>query len=78
MKTIRSAWKINPTSFEISTRANELRYNAGETWEADRILKELPENLEAYKSREWVVMKLDEAKNFFAVNFKKPWIHLKR
>lgn len=78
MKSIRSAWKINPASFEVSTRVNELRYNAGETWEAERILKELPENLEAYKSREWIVMKLDEAKKFFGVNFKRPWIHLKR
>ena len=35
-------------------------------------MKELPETLEAHKSREWVVMNLDEARNFFEVNFKKP------
>ena len=42
-ETIRNAWQISRFSFEISERANELRYNAGAPWEADRILKELPE-----------------------------------
>jgi hypothetical protein len=54
-------------------------YNAGATWEADRILKELPETLEAHKSRDWVVMNLDEAKNFFGIPFRKTWLdRLKR
>lgn len=70
IKTIKNAWKTSRTSFEISTRNNELRYNAGATWEADRILKELPETLEAHKSRDWVVMNLNEAKEFFGVDFK--------
>lgn len=70
IKTIKNAWKTSRTSFEVSTRNNELRYNAGATWEADRILKELPETLEAHKSRDWVVMNLNEAKEFFGVNFK--------
>lgn len=70
IKTIRNAWKTSRTSFEISTRNNELRYNAGATWEADRILKELPETLEAHKSRDWVVMNLDEAKKFFDIDFR--------
>jgi len=73
IKTIRNAWRISKKSFEISVRANELRYNAGQTWEADRILKELPETLEAHKSREWIVMNLDEAKGFFGVEFKNSW-----
>ena len=73
IKTIRNAWRISKKSFEISVRANELRYNAGQTWEADRILKELPETLEAHKSREWIVMNLDEAKEFFGVEFKNSW-----
>ena len=34
-------------------------------------MKELPETLEAHKSREWVVMNLDEARHFFEANFKK-------
>lgn len=75
MTTIRNAWKTSRTSFEISERANELRYNAGAPWEADRILKELPETLEAHKSRDWVVMNLEEARNFFTVPFKKSWLN---
>jgi len=79
IKTIQNAWSISRTSFEISERANELWYNAGATWEADRILKELPETLEAHKSRDWVVMNLDAAKEFFGVSFKKTvWDLLKR
>lgn len=70
IKSIRNAWKTSPVSFAISPRNNELRYNAGATWEADRILKELPETLEAHKSRDWVVMNLDQAKEFFGINFK--------
>jgi hypothetical protein len=70
IKTIRNAWRISKKSFEISVRANELRYNAGQTWEADRILKELPETLEAHKSREWIVMNLGEAKAFFDIDFR--------
>jgi hypothetical protein len=73
IKTIRSAWNTSRASFEISTRNGELRYNAGATWEAERILKELPETLEAHKSRDWVVMNLDEAKQFFEISFKKTW-----
>jgi len=37
----------------------------------DKILKELPEDLKAHKSREWIVMDLDKACEFFSVNFKK-------
>lgn len=72
IKTIQNAWKTSRKSFVISTRNNELRYNAGATYEADRLMKELPETLEAHKSREWVVMNLDEARLFFEINFKKP------
>lgn len=71
IKTIRNAWKTSRASFEISTRANELRYNAGAPWEADRILKELPETLEAHKSRDWLVMNLDAAREFFDIPFRK-------
>lgn len=74
IKTIQNAWRISKKTFEISVRANELRYNAGQTWEADRILKELPETLEAHKSREWIVMNLDEAKEFFGIEFRNSWL----
>jgi len=78
IKTIKSAWQTSRDSFKILPRMNELRYNAGATWEADRILKELPETLEARKSREWVVMDLEAAREFFEVDFKKPWQPWKR
>lgn len=77
IKTIQNAWKTSRDSFIVSKRTNELRYNAGATWEADRLLKELPETLEAHKARDWVVMNLEEANSFFGIVFKKsifPWL----
>jgi hypothetical protein len=71
INTIRSAWKINRKAFVIERKQGELRYNAGHVWEVDKILKELPEDLKAHKSREWIVMDLDKACEFFSVNFKK-------
>ncbi len=71
IKTIRNAWSTSRRSFVVNPRNNELRYNAGATYEADRLMKELPETLEAHKSREWVVMNLDEARSFFEVNFRR-------
>jgi hypothetical protein len=71
IKTINAAWKVNKKSFEMNKKLNELRYNAGQTWEADRLLKELPEDLEATRAREWVIMNLDKAKDFFGINFKR-------
>lgn len=69
IKTIVNAWRTSPRSFEVIVRSNELRYNAGNIWDVDRILKELPETLEAHKSRDWLVMNLDEAKSFFGLSF---------
>lgn len=74
IKTIRSAWQTSRGSFELSEQANELCYNAGATYEAERILKELPETLEAHKSREWVVMDLTAAREFFDIPFKRSWL----
>lgn len=74
IKTIRDAWKTSRNSFEIYPRTNELCYNAGATYEADRILKELPETLEVRKSRDCLMMNLEEAQNFFGITFKKPLI----
>ena len=71
IKTIHNAWKTSQSAFSVSVRTNELRYNAGTVWDADRILKELPETLEAHKSREWLVMNLDAARIFFGLDFKK-------
>ena len=74
IKTIRKAWQTSRSSFEILERSNELRYNAGATYEADRILQELPETLEPRKSRDWVILNLDAAKTFFDIPFKKSWL----
>ena len=74
IQTIRNAWQTSRSSFDLSEKTNELRYNAGDTRDADYILKELPETLEAHKSRDWVVMNLDEAKKFFDLSFKKSWL----
>ena len=74
IKTIRDAWKTSRDSFEVYPRTNELCYNAGATYEADRILKELPETLEVRKSRDCLMMNLGEAQKFFGITFKKPLI----
>ena len=70
IKTVCSAWKTSRKSFQVDNRNNELRYNAGAPYEADRLMKELPETLEASKSREWVVMNLSAAREFFGIKFK--------
>lgn len=74
IKNICEAWETSRSSFKVLEKVNELQYNAGAVWEADRLIKELPETLEAHKSREWVVMNLEEAKAFFGVPFKKTWL----
>ena len=74
IKTIRSAWETSRSYFEIVERNNELRYNAGTTHEADRIIKELPETLVPRKSRDWVIMDLAAARDFFNLPFKKSWL----
>lgn len=71
IKTIRTAWEINRKAFEVIKKQGQLRYNAGESWEAERIRKELPEDLEAYKSKGYIVMDLDKACEFFNIDFKK-------
>ena len=77
-KTIINAWKTSPKSFEVLPKVNELRYNAGQTYEADRLMKELPETLEARKAREYVIMNLTEAKSFFDIEFKRSIFPRKR
>ena len=72
--TIQTAWRTNQDAFEVLERTNELKYNAAQTWEADRIMKELPETLEARKSRECIIMNFAEARQFFEVDFKKSWL----
>ena len=77
IKAICDAWKVNKKAFVVDRKFGELRYNAAQTWEVDRIIKELPEDLEAYKSREWVIMNLAKACDFFDINFR-AWNPLRR
>lgn len=72
IKKIRDARKYDLKAFTISKKDNELRYNTGDIREAERILKELPETLEARKARDCIIMDLKEAKQFFDMDFKKP------
>ena len=70
IQTIKTAWQANPNAFEVNKRMNTLRYVAGENWDADRLMKELPENLCAKRSRDSVIMDLAAAKDFFDIDFK--------
>ena len=70
IQTITTAWQANPKAFEVNARMNTLRYIAGENWDADRLMKELPETLCAKRSRDSVIMDLDAARDFFAIDFK--------
>ncbi len=71
IKIVKKAWEINPKSFKIDKKHNEIRFDVGDTHEANRIMKELPETLEAHKSQTTIVMNLDEAKKFFGIDFKR-------
>ena len=71
IQTITTAWNNNRGQFEIDARRNLLKYNAGQTYDASRIVKELPETLVPTASRELVIMKLDVAKEFFGIEFKR-------
>lgn len=68
--TIKNAWNTSKEQFVIDKKKNILQYNAGQTYDAARIIKELPETLESKQSREWVIMNFDEARKFFEVDFK--------
>ena len=65
------AWKINKKSFVVDKKLGLLRYDTGNIHEANQILKELPEDLEPQKTRDWITMDLDRACDFFGINFKK-------
>lgn len=79
IQMIRTAWKTSRNCFEIDKKANTIRYNGGQSYDADRIIKELPKTLEPRKSREWVIMNLDEARKFFGIDFKmKIWDKTKK
>jgi hypothetical protein len=68
--TIQRAWQTNKKDFIVNEKSNELKYNLGNTFDVERLLKELPETLEGKKSRDWIVMNLTEARKFFGLDFK--------
>ena len=72
IKTIKDAWKTNRSSFEISVKNDELCYRTGDNHDASRLIKELPETLEAHRTKDVVVMNLGAAKEFFGMDFKQP------
>lgn len=74
IQTITTAWNNNRGQFEIDARRNLLKYNAGQTYDASRIVKELPETLVPTASRELVIMRLDVAKEFFGIEFKRGFL----
>ena len=74
IQTIRTAWGSNPKSFVVSERNRTLRYVAGENWDADRLMKELPENLCARRSRDSVIMDLEAAREFFDIDFHQSFL----
>ena len=67
---IGQSWRVNRDAFVIEKRINRLSYNAKEVYEAKNLTKQLPKDLEASSSREWVYMKLDKACDFFGINFR--------
>ncbi|HNX29627.1 MAG TPA: phospholipase D family protein [Syntrophomonadaceae bacterium] len=71
IKKIKDAWQINRKAFEVDKKHSQLHYNAGESWEAERIIKELPEDLQARKSGGNIAMDLEVACSFFEIDFKK-------
>ncbi|MBQ3541172.1 MAG: NgoFVII family restriction endonuclease [Phascolarctobacterium sp.] len=73
IKKIQRDWNVNKKSFQIIEQTNELRYQANEIWEADRLRKELPETLEVHISKDILIMNLKEARKFFKINFKKSF-----
>ena len=73
-KEIQRAWDTSRAYFLVNEKINELKYSASQAYEADRLLKELPETLEARKTRDWIIMNLKEAQSFFEREFKKSWI----
>ena len=72
LQVIREAWQTNPKAFIVDKRTRTLQYDAGGNWDADRLMKELPETLCARRLRDSIIMDLEVAKEFFGINFKEP------
>lgn len=66
------AWKSDPGLFKIDAKKNELMYTAENIYTSKRLFEELPVDLECNVSHEKLIMRLDKAKAFFEIDFKKP------
>ncbi len=75
---IKKAWKVNKKAFTFDKRQNTLTYSAGQTYEANYIVKELPEDLEALQTRDLVVFDIDKASIFFEIDFRKEFSWLNK
>lgn len=65
-------WRHNQGNFKILRKQNQLVYQPGDyEYEADNLIKTLPEVLEATRSGTKVIMHLDKAEEFFGVRFRK-------
>lgn len=65
-------WRHNPENFRAIRKVNQLVYDAGEHgYDADNLIKILPEVLEATRSGTKVIMLLDKAEEFFGVKFRR-------
>ena len=75
---IAKSWEVRRGAFEIFEGTNELCYHVGDKWEAISLAKELPETLEVRKTYDRIIMRLDTAREFFDIPFKKTWLPWKR
>jgi hypothetical protein len=73
IKVIRGAWESNRNIFRVKEKSGELHYRAEDRYAAAHIFNELPVDVKESISHENVIMRLDAARRFFGVNFKKGW-----
>ena len=52
IQCIKTACDADRRAFRVEKKKNQLQYNTGQIYDTERILKELPENLEAHRARE--------------------------
>lgn len=71
VKVIANSWDSDRKLFEINKKKNSLIYNTMQVHEANRIIMQLPETLEAHRIGDKVSMKYDKACEFFGIKFNK-------
>lgn len=71
---IRLAWIENRKSFKVVKKKNELWYNTRSNKIAQIYYNNMPDSIKLYIDGAWVIMRLDEAKRFFGIDFKSNFI----